>query len=69
MGDKDFLKLAVEQAKKSMDEGGFPAGAIVVKDGKVIAEGVVSVINFMILQNMRKLQLLKKLVNLSVLQI
>ncbi|MFH0749444.1 MAG: deaminase [Candidatus Gottesmanbacteria bacterium] len=40
MNDKDYLKLAVEQAKKSVDEGGFPAGAIVVKDGKVIAEGV-----------------------------
>jgi tRNA(Arg) A34 adenosine deaminase TadA len=40
MNDKDFLKMAVEQAKKSVEEGGFPAGAIVVKDGKIIAEGV-----------------------------
>jgi tRNA(Arg) A34 adenosine deaminase TadA len=40
MNDKDYLKLAVEQAKKSIDEGGFPAGAVVVKDGKIIAEGV-----------------------------
>ncbi|MFA6446447.1 MAG: nucleoside deaminase [Candidatus Paceibacterota bacterium] len=40
MDDKDFLKLAVEQAKKSVDEGGFPAGAVIVKYGKVIAEGV-----------------------------
>ena len=40
MNDKDYLKLAVEQAKKSVDEGGFPAGAVVVKDGKIIAEGV-----------------------------
>jgi len=40
MNDKDYLKLAVEQAKKSVDEGGFPAGAVVVKDGKVISEGV-----------------------------
>ncbi len=40
MQDKDFLKLAVEQAIKSVEEGGFPAGAVVVKDGKVIAEGV-----------------------------
>lgn len=40
MNDKDFLKLAVEQAKKSVDEGGFPAGAVVVKDGKIIAEGI-----------------------------
>lgn len=40
MNDKDYLKLAVEQAKKSVAEGGFPAGAIVVKDGKIVAEGV-----------------------------
>lgn len=40
MDDKHYLKLAVEQARKSIEEGGFPAGAIVVKDGKIIAEGV-----------------------------
>jgi len=40
MDDKHYLKLAVEQAKKSIDNGGFPAGAIVVKDRKIIAEGV-----------------------------
>ena len=40
MQDKDFLKLAVEQGKKSVEQGGFPAGAIIVKDGKIIAEGV-----------------------------
>jgi len=40
MQDKDFLKLAVEQGEKSVEQGGFPAGAIVVKDGKVIAEGI-----------------------------
>ncbi len=40
MNDRDFLKLAVDQGKKSVEEGGFPAGAVVVKDGKVIAEGI-----------------------------
>lgn len=40
MDDKYFLELAVQQAEKSVKEGGFPAGAIVVKDGKVIAEGI-----------------------------
>lgn len=40
MQDKDYLKLAVDQGKKSVEAGGFPAGAIIVKDGKVIAEGV-----------------------------
>jgi len=38
--DKKYLQLAVEQARKSVEEGGFPAGAVVVKSGKVIAEGV-----------------------------
>lgn len=40
MEDKQYLKLAVEQAKKSVDEGGFPAGAVVVKGGSVISESV-----------------------------
>jgi tRNA(Arg) A34 adenosine deaminase TadA len=40
MDDKQYLKLAVDQAKKSVEEGGFPAGAIVVKEDKVISEGV-----------------------------
>lgn len=38
--DKKFLKMAVEQAKKSVELGGFPAGAVVVKDGKIISRGV-----------------------------
>lgn len=40
MEDKDYLKLAVEQAKKSVSQGGFPAGAIVVLDEKIVSEGV-----------------------------
>ena len=40
MDDKYFLKLAVEQGYKSVAAGGFPAGAVVVKDGKVIAKGI-----------------------------
>lgn len=40
MEDKNFLRLAVIQARKSIEQGGFPAGAVVVKDGKIIAEGV-----------------------------
>src|SRR3989344_4807179 len=38
MNDKDFLKLAVEQAKKSVEKGGFPAGAVVAKDGEVVSQ-------------------------------
>lgn len=40
MDDKYFLKLAVEQARKSVVEGGFPAGSVIVKDGKVISEAI-----------------------------
>lgn len=40
MDDKQFLKLTVEQARKSVNAGGFPAGAIIVKEGKIIAEGI-----------------------------
>lgn len=40
MDDKQYLQLAVKQAKKSIEQGGFPAGAVVVKDGKVVSEGI-----------------------------
>lgn len=45
--DLEFLKIAVEQAKKSLELGGFPAGAIIVKDGKILskATSLGSVIN------------------------
>lgn len=38
--DLVFLKLAVEQAKESVQQGGFPAGAVVVKNEKIISKGV-----------------------------
>lgn len=38
--DKNFLQLAIDQARKSVREGGFPAGAIIVKDGKIVSEAV-----------------------------
>jgi tRNA(Arg) A34 adenosine deaminase TadA len=40
MKDKDYLKLALQQAKESVKKGGFPAGAVVVKDGKIISLGI-----------------------------
>jgi len=40
MGDKGYLQLAIEQAKKSVEQGGFPAGAVVVKDREVVSRGV-----------------------------
>ncbi|MDD3183296.1 MAG: nucleoside deaminase [Alphaproteobacteria bacterium] len=38
--DETFLELAIEKAAQSVAQGGFPAGAVVVKDGQVIGEGV-----------------------------
>lgn len=38
--DTKFLQLAIEKAKESLVIGGFPAGAIVVKNGDVVGEGV-----------------------------
>lgn len=35
-----FLKRAVDIARKSVDLGGFPAGAVVVKNDEIIAEGL-----------------------------
>lgn len=40
MNDIFFLKKAIEKARESVTQGGFPAGAIVVKDGKIIGEGI-----------------------------
>lgn len=36
----DFLKKAVELSKQSFQEGRFPAGAVLVKDGKIIGTGI-----------------------------
>jgi cytosine deaminase len=33
------MKRALEQARKSFEEGGIPVGAVMVRDGTVIAEG------------------------------
>lgn len=40
MNDKEFLQKAIMKAKESVAQGGFPAGAIVVKNGEIIGEGV-----------------------------
>lgn len=40
MNSREYLQLAIEQARRSVKEGGFPAGAIIVKDGKIVAEGI-----------------------------
>lgn len=38
--DRKFLLKAIEKAKESLENGGFPAGAVVVKNGKVIGSGI-----------------------------
>ncbi len=40
--DLEFLRMAVENSKRSMAEGNFPAGAVVVKDGEVLSSEVSS---------------------------
>ena len=37
--DEEFMRLALEEAKNAFDLGEVPVGAVVVKDGKVIASG------------------------------
>lgn len=34
-----FMKAAIEEARKGLAEGGVPIGAVLVKDGKIIARG------------------------------
>ncbi|MBD3366228.1 hypothetical protein GF360_02670 [candidate division WWE3 bacterium] len=36
--NKNFLKRVVELSKQSQEEGKFPAGALLVKDGKIVYE-------------------------------
>ncbi|MET4574952.1 nucleoside deaminase [Ottowia thiooxydans] len=40
MKEEIFLKKAIELARANIDQGGRPFGAVVVRDGQVIASGV-----------------------------
>jgi guanine deaminase len=40
MTDKEFLIKAIEKAKESVAQGGFPAGAVIVKNGEIIGSGI-----------------------------
>lgn len=40
MTDKEFIIKAIEKAKESISKGGFPAGAVVVKNGEIIGSGI-----------------------------
>ena len=39
MMKEEFMRLALEQAKIAFSEGEVPVGAVIVRDGKVIATG------------------------------
>lgn len=38
--DKKFLQQAIELSKESVKQGGFPVGALIVKNGVVVSEGL-----------------------------
>jgi len=35
----DFMKLAIAEAMKGRAEGGIPIGSVLIKDGKLVAQG------------------------------
>jgi len=35
----EFMRLAIDEAKRGESEGGIPIGSVLVKNGKVIAQG------------------------------
>jgi cytosine deaminase len=37
--DRQFLEAAVEQARKSLAEGGIPIGAVLVHEGRILGRG------------------------------
>ena len=39
MAKDPFLEAAIEQARKSLSEGGIPIGSVLVHDGKIIGQG------------------------------
>lgn len=40
MGNKDFMKKAIELSIENVRNGGGPFGAVIVKDGRIISTGV-----------------------------
>ena len=35
----EFMRIAIDQAKKGLSEGGIPIGSVLVKNGKLVASG------------------------------
>ncbi|OGG40636.1 hypothetical protein A2116_00935 [Candidatus Jorgensenbacteria bacterium GWA1_49_17] len=40
MDDKTALRKAIEKSKESVAVGGFPVGAVIVKDGEILSSGI-----------------------------
>ncbi|KKU91070.1 MAG: Guanine deaminase [Candidatus Jorgensenbacteria bacterium GW2011_GWA1_48_11] len=40
MDDKQFLQKAIEKSKESVAQGGFPVGAIIIRNGKILSFGL-----------------------------
>lgn len=40
MSDADFIKRAIELAQKSVEVGGYPVGAVIVQNGRIVSEGL-----------------------------
>ncbi len=39
MNEQDFLKKAIELSQESVDIGGYPVGALIVRQGEIVATG------------------------------
>ena len=39
LSESEFLKLAIEEARNGLGEGGIPIGSVLVYDGKIIGRG------------------------------
>ena len=37
--DRKFMRLALEEARTGVDEGGLPIGAVLVRKGEIVAQG------------------------------
>jgi len=36
-----FMHEAIKEAKRSLDEGGIPIGAVLIKEGEIISRGII----------------------------
>lgn len=40
MTDREYMKIALENAKKASEKGDVPVGAVIVRDGEIIGQGL-----------------------------